>query len=327
METRILPINNESLDEAAGIIQGGGIVAFKTETVYGLGADAFNPEAVQKIFEAKGRPADNPLIVHAADKQMLYSVCIDVPSCGKQLIDRLMPGAITVVAYKNPIIPDIVTAGLDTVAVRIPSSEEALRFIQCAGIPIAAPSANSSSRPSPTNAGRVFEDLGGKIGLILDGGECEIGIESTVIDITVFPPVILRPGGVSQEVIEGIIGPVKVSQPSDRVRSPGQKYRHYAPKIPLVLFPPASSEAVTARYQANSKTGKKTAVLYCGVSNYPQDLIAISLGDDYADAARAFYETLRTLENDYDELLIEGFSDEGIGAALNNRLCKASSTE
>lgn len=324
MNTLILTIDDESLRIAADKIIGGEVVAFKTETVYGLGANAYDKEAVKKIFEAKGRPADNPLIVHVADAPMLLDVCEEISDKGKLIINRLMPGAITIVARKKNVIPDIVTAGLDTVAVRIPSSIEALRFIKSAGVPIAAPSANTSTRPSPTNAKRVYEDLNGKIGLILDGGGCEIGIESTVLDITVDPPAILRPGGVSQEDIESVIGKVNVSTHSGRVRSPGQKYKHYSPLVPLVLFQRGDTAAVIAWYRSNMVSGKKTAVLYSGVNNYPKDLISVSLGDSYSEAAHSLFEALRALENEYDEILIEGFTDEGVGAALNDRLKKAS---
>lgn len=327
MNTIVLPINDESLKIAAEMINSGEVVAFKTETVYGLGANAYDSKAVEKIFEAKGRPPDNPLIVHIIDAQMLSHVCEDISEKGKLIVNKLMPGAITIVVRKKKVIPDIVTAGLDTVAVRIPSSAEAIRFIKSAGVPIAAPSANTSSRPSPTNAKRVFEDLSGKIGLILDGGECEIGIESTVLDITVDPPVILRSGGVSQEDIERVIGKVNISMPTDRVRSPGQKYKHYAPLIPLILFPRGSIDAVMQRYRSNITDSKKTVVLYAGVNSYPKDITTVSLGDDYTEAAHSLYEALRALEVKYDEILIEGFNEEGVGAALNDRLIKASGSK
>jgi L-threonylcarbamoyladenylate synthase len=233
----------EALAEAGAVLRQGGLVAFPTETVYGLGANALDPVAVRKIFAAKGRPGDNPLIVHVAGRESLAGLVASVPELAWTLIDRFWPGPLTLVLLKAGQVPDGVTAGLPTVGVRMPAHRVALGLIAAAGVPVAAPSANRSGRPSPTTADHVREDLQGRVELILDGGPTGVGVESTVVDVTGPVPVLLRPGGVPLEDLRRVAGevavdPALVGQEVERPKSPGMKYTHYAPQAPLVLIEP-----------------------------------------------------------------------------------------
>jgi L-threonylcarbamoyladenylate synthase len=237
------PLHDAPLIERAGaVIRAGGLVAFPTETVYGLGADALNPDAVRRIFEAKGRPAWDPLIVHAADLEQLRLLVQELPPTAERLAQKLMPGPLTLVLPKASRVPDIVTAGRPTVAVRIPAHPVAQALIRASGTPIAAPSANRFGRPSPTNADHVMADLAGRIELVLDAGPTPVGVESTVINLTTHPPTILRPGGVARETIEQLIGRVRLLEEAmpegQPLPSPGTSPRHYAPRVPLLLCPP-----------------------------------------------------------------------------------------
>jgi len=228
-----LVLKPDEIKKASHIIISGGTVAFPTETVYGLGANALDSEAVAKIFRAKGRPADNPLIVHISSREMLNMVAKDIPAMAFELMDAFWPGALTIVLKRKNGVPDITTGGLDTVAVRMPDHEIALSLISEAGVPIAAPSANISGRPSPTKAEHVIKDMEGRIDAVIAGDECRLGVESTVIDLTVTPPALLRPGGQNIEEIIKIIGEVNVSEES--VKSPGMRYTHYSPRTKLIL--------------------------------------------------------------------------------------------
>ncbi|HHW13844.1 MAG TPA: threonylcarbamoyl-AMP synthase [Firmicutes bacterium] len=248
MRTELLRVEPARPDQAAlqwagEVLRQGGLVAFPTETVYGLGADALNPRAVRRIFAAKGRPADNPLIVHVAEREMLQGLVSGIPAVGRALMDRFWPGPLTLVLPKGERVPDEVTAGLPSVGIRMPDHDVALGLIAAAGVPVAAPSANRSGRPSPTTAAHVWEDLQGRVEIILDGGPTGVGVESTVVDVTGSVPVLLRPGGLPVEEIELVAGRVAVDpalqgKKVDRPRAPGMKYTHYAPRAPLTLVAP-----------------------------------------------------------------------------------------
>ena len=252
METLLLPATEESLALAAGLLRSGQLVAFPTETVYGLGADATNAEAVLSIFRAKGRPADNPLIVHIFDRSQLEGLCV-VPDEALPLMDAFWPGPLTLLFMKLSTVPDEVTAGLPTVAVRMPSHPVAASMLKACGLPVAAPSANSSGRPSPTLASHVLEDMQGKIPLILDGGPCDVGVESTVLDLCHGTPTILRPGGVTKEMLEsvlqsevGLAGSIlRPLGPDEQALSPGMRYKHYAPKATVTLVEGEESAVLT----------------------------------------------------------------------------------
>lgn len=331
----ILKANNLSIEKAAEIIKLGGIVAFPTETVYGLGANAFNEKAVAKIFLAKGRPSDNPLIVHISSSQddILGMITRDIPAIAGILIKKFWPGALTLILKKRKIIPNIVSGGLDTVAVRMPNNKTALKLIETAGTPIAAPSANISGRPSGTDAQTVFEDFGNNIDLILDGGPTKIGVESTVIDLTVSPPTILRQGGVTVEEIRDIIPKVAVmdySKPAFAQRfgvakAPGMKYRHYAPKARLVL--------VDNILEYLSAGGKTYAEKNVGILTTKENLInfnnmpnVISMGSrkNLKECSHNLFTCLRKFDKLEVSLIIcETFPKKGLGAAIMERLEKA----
>ena len=235
MQTKLLNFTDEHLQLAGELIRQGKLVAFPTETVYGLGANAFDEQAVLSTFTAKGRPSDNPLIVHIYDKSQVWQIAREVSADAQKIIDQIMPASITIVLPKRANVSDAITAGLDTVAIRMPKSAEARKFLEACQVPVTAPSANTSSRPSPTTWQRVAEDMDGKISAILCGEPCQVGIESTVLDLTHNEPLILRPGVVTPEQIESVLGkPVRVlTNPKEKVNSPGVKYKHYAPKVPI----------------------------------------------------------------------------------------------
>jgi len=325
MQTKVEKINAKSLNLAKKLILEGEIVAFPTETVYGLGANVFDEKAVKKIFEAKGRPSDNPLIAHVADFETIKLLATDISADAKKIIEHFMPGSLTVVLRKQKSVPDIVTANLDTVAIRMPSSAEARAFISACGVPIAAPSANLSSRPSPTIFKAVFEDMNGKIPLILAGNDCEVGIESTVLDMTT-EPTILRPGIITIEQIEKVLGK-KVNTYSDqnrKVNSPGIRYRHYAPTIPAALEMTGDVKKVLNFYDKLMSNGQK-AVILCleEYTNIFSGKNVYSLGKTEKDAANKFFLALRECEKNYD-YIIEMFcpkTEEGF--SVLNRMTKS----
>lgn len=298
-------------------------MAFPTETVYGLGANALNPQAVAAIFAAKGRPADNPLIVHVGDLVGLEQVAYQNPLAEK-LAAAFWPGPLTLVLPKKPLIPHIVSAGLPTVAVRIPGNPIALGLIQAAGLPLAAPSANTSARPSPTTALHVAEDLNGKIDLILDGGPADIGLESTVLDLSQSRPRILRPGGISREDLLPYLNEVEyASGQSDRPSSPGMKYLHYAPKGQVILG--ESRELADLWQQAQPLP---TLVLGWGESlaNLPPEARICPLGNrgDLDAYARNLFAAFRQADRDnIQRLIVEKVEEKGLGVAIMNRLHKS----
>ena len=336
MLTQLLPVTDESLLRAGELIRAGKLVAFPTETVYGLGADALDEGAVKSIFEAKGRPGDNPLIVHISDIGQLAPLIAGEPSeLAKRLMDACWPGPMTLIFPKSGAVPMAVTAGLDTVAIRYPAHPAARALIDAAQRPIAAPSANRSGRPSPTTAAHVLEDMDGRIPLILDGGPCEVGLESTVIDMTGDLPRILRPGGVTPERIAEICGGVRVDdavmrplKEGERPRSPGMKYRHYAPKGQLTIVE-GGQAAVEAKiielYDAALAQGQ-TPLILALEPHLPAygSRRTLSLGGNAAGMAHALFNALRDADAlGAEALFSESVPTDGVGLAVMNRLGRA----
>lgn len=327
----MLVLSSRDIKKAADIIKAGGTVAFPTETVYGLGANALDPKAVSKIFRAKNRPPDNPLIVHISSRDMLRMVARDIPVIAYRLIDQFWPGPLTIILKRRDIVPDITAGGLDTVAIRMPSNDIALALIKEAGVPIAAPSANISGRPSPTSAGHVIKDMGGRIDAIIEGGDCKIGVESTVIDLTVSPPALLRPGGLSLEEIIECIGEVAVLENS--VRSPGMRYTHYSPKTKLVLVEGESDfvrPEIKRLVNDLQKTGLKVGVIgtreTCEQIECNAKFILGSVNDLKEVAVRLFAGLRFLDESGVDIGIAEGgFPEIKEGRAIMNRLRKAAS--
>jgi L-threonylcarbamoyladenylate synthase len=319
--------NPEGLQEAAAVLRSGGLVAFPTETVYGLGADALNSNAVPKVFQAKGRPSDNPLIVHVASLEIAWHFVTEFSDKGLHLARRFWPGPLTLVAKRKSIVPDIVTAGLNTVAIRIPHHPVTLELLKIFGSGIVGPSANCSGRPSPTTAEHVAHDLDGKIDLILDAGPTLIGMESTVIDVTVDPPVILRIGGLSSEDIEKEIGETQRTSAIDMLRrSPGTRHRHYAPKARVVLVPQNDRKEFINQLKTMKNDGKTV-----GAITYSEELNTVDvttfhfiLSSSVDRYARDIFRALRDLDSfDVDCIIVEGVDEKGIGAAVMDRLMKA----
>ncbi|MBT3318379.1 MAG: threonylcarbamoyl-AMP synthase [Clostridia bacterium] len=322
----------ENIDRAAGVITDGGLVAFPTETVYGLGANALSADAVSRIFTAKGRPQDNPIIVHVNGMTMAEQIAVFTDKA-KDLADAFWPGPLSLVMEATGL-PSVVTAGLATVGVRMPDCDAALSLISAAGVPIAAPSANKSGAPSPTLAAHVQSDLGDKI-LVLDAGESSIGVESTVIDMTSSPPTILRPGAVTQQMIEQIIGKVDHAQAFEAAEelkpaSPGMKYRHYAPKAAVTVIEGnhiSVAESIKYLYDKDIKAGDKPLVMasrenkkYYG----PRDLVITGSIHSPEQAAKVLYSLLRDAdEKGYTSIYFEALPRVGIGFAVMNRIYKA----
>lgn len=331
--------NYKTIEKAGSIIKSGGLVAFPTETVYGLGANALDEKAVTKIFEAKGRPQDNPLIIHINYITDLQKYAYVQDDRVYKLLERFWPGPLTVVLKKRSIVPDIISAGLDTVAVRCPSHPIARALINSAGVPIAAPSANTSGRPSPTKASHVYSDLNGKIDMILDGGSCDIGVESTVLSLAAQAPVLLRPGGVTLEELEEVLGRVEtdraVFEKIDALRkvsSPGMKYRHYAPRAKVIAIT-GNDRAVIGYINKNlkNKTEKTGVLCYTGeekkfknadmVISYGKKKQPVTLTQNLFDALRAFDET------DVQLIFARCPGTKGLGLAVSNRIMKAAGFE
>ena len=329
-------IDKEVIREAGDILKKGGLVAFPTETVYGLGADALQEEAAKKTYEAKGRPSDNPLIVHIADYEDLKKIAVNIPAETDALVAHFWPGPLTMIFEKSDIVPYGTTGGLDTVAVRMPSDPVAAELIRAAGGFVSAPSANTSGRPSPTTAEHVLEDLGGKIDMVIDGGSVEIGLESTILDMTVEPPMILRPGAITADMFEEVIGPVSVdetilgSESKKPPKAPGMKYRHYAPKARLAIVEGDLREEILAIRQlayAASREGKKVGIIATDetLPFYKYGLVKdIGTRQNEKTIARNLYRILREFdEEDVDTIYSESFAMQGIGKAIMNRLEKA----
>jgi len=332
-ETKIIKIEKENflsaeLSEAGAFIASGALVAFPTETVYGLGANALDPAACAAIFAAKGRPADNPLIVHIAEAEDLAKIA-EPNQWSKKLAEACWPGPLTMILPKKDCVPDIVTAGLPSVAVRLPAHPIARELIRVSGCPIAAPSANTSTRPSPTLASHVAEDMCGRIEMIIDGGAADIGIESTVIDLTGEIPCILRPGRFSAEDLRPILGEVcyvsKDPKKSVRPASPGMKYTHYAPHGKVIA---ASAEKLAELFQKEQESKEKRMLILCAesVDSFPEDeeIFIISRREDLESYARNLFAAFRLADAKGAELIfVEKVAEEGLGIAIMNRLSKA----
>ncbi len=315
------------LDKPAKALFDGELVAFPTETVYGLGANALDSSAVKSIFAAKGRPQDNPLIVHIAEKDDIYPLVKSVPLVAEKILDKLTPGPITIILERSSIIPDEVTAGGNTVAIRIPESKIARELIKKARVPVAAPSANTSGRPSPTKAQHVAEDLLDKVSYIIDGGACRVGLESTVVDLTVTPPVILRPGGITHEELSKVIGEVLGYKAGDNDRtapkSPGMKYRHYAPKAKMTVF--MGDGCVDRIKKAINCIKEEKICVLTSENNEYENAITINCGKTPEEYSKNLFDALRKADNsDVDVIFAEfPFSHEGIATALYNRISKS----
>lgn len=341
MKTELRKVNSSHIDEkimeeAAEIIRSGGLVAFPTETVYGLGADALNARASERIYEAKGRPSDNPLIVHVAEFKALEQIAEDVPPEAKVLSDAFWPGPLTMIVRKNDRVPRETTGGMDTVAVRMPSHPVALELIRRSGGYIAAPSANTSGRPSPTLAEHVAEDMNGRIPMILDGGPVGIGIESTIIDLTEDIPMVLRPGYITPDMLREVIGEVRmdpgiIAADSDRKpKAPGMKYKHYAPRADMILID-GDEERVVEKINALAReaeaSGKKAGIIATDETKGRYDrgeVVSIGARQDEDAIARHLYRILRQFDDmEVDVIYSESFATPRIGQAIMNRLLKA----
>lgn len=336
METRVSSADEAVLAEASKLLAEGQLVAFPTETVYGLGANALNAQAVLNIFAAKGRPADNPLIVHIWNREQLAGIC-EVPKIAEKLMDAFWPGPLTMLMPRKSTIPDAVTAGLSTVAVRMPSHPVAAALLKQCNLPIAAPSANRSGKPSPTTAAHVLEDMQGIIPLIIDGGSCDVGVESTVLDICNGTPCILRPGGVTKDMLEKVVGEVRVAgsvlrplQEGEKALSPGMRYKHYSPDGQVTLVEGKEQQVVAALaklYQHASAAGHRTSVM-CFTEHmdalkdcHPHD---IGSRDKPEEVAHRLFDTLRRMDEEKMEAIFsEVVPPEGMGLAVMNRLGRA----
>ena len=341
MDTKLFSINSENPDkealyEAGGIIKKGGLVAFPTETVYGLGGDALNRESSKKIYAAKGRPSDNPLIVHICCMEDLAAIVTEVSEEAKALAAAFWPGPLTMIFEKTDKVPNETTGGLSTVAVRMPKDTIALEFIRQSGGYVAAPSANISGKPSPTQAKYVLEDMDGRIDAVIDGGEAVIGLESTIVDLTGEHPMILRPGYITKEMLEEVLGrvdeDVTMMQKTEGIKpkAPGMMYRHYAPKGMLTIISgdgPAVAKRINELTKEAMNYGKKTGVIATAenFSLYEADVIKNAGNrNDEATIARELYRILREFDDeDVEVIYSEAFPEGGIGQAIMNRLLKA----
>lgn len=341
MDTKIIRMDEENIDmlaiELAGsIIKSGGLVAFPTETVYGLGGDALNSSSSKKIYAAKGRPSDNPLIIHIVEMSALSRIVRKIPQAAYQLAEKYWPGPLTMIFDKAECVPLETTGGLNTVAVRMPSNQIAREFIRASGGYVAAPSANRSGRPSPTIAKYVIEDLAGRIDMIIDGGQADIGLESTIIDLTGSAPVILRPGYITEEMLRQVIGDVEADQTimeehtNQAPKAPGMKYKHYAPRGNLIIVEGEAgvvSAYINERLSAFRREGKRTGVIATDetAAGYLADSVK-SAGerDQEEQAAKCLFRILREFDDEkIDVIYAEGFRQKGVGQAVMNRLLKA----
>lgn len=324
MDTKYLQFNNADLLLAGELIRNGQLVAFPTETVYGLGANAFDVNAVASTYVAKGRPSDNPLIVHVYRKEQIYQVAREVNPDAEKIIDALMPASLTIVLPKRDIIDDCITAGLDTVAIRMPSSVEARDFLKACDVPVTAPSANVSGRPSPTTWQRVAEDMDGKISAILCGSPCEVGIESTVLDLSCEQPLILRPGVVTPNQIEKVLGKkvTVVTNPKSKVNSPGVRYKHYAPKVPMALNLDGDVEKIKSYCEQLKRQGYNVALLVENPEMFA-GYNAVCIGKTDEETARNLFENLRLLENQCDYIVASFSSKTAYAESILNRLIRS----
>ena len=341
METKVITIDQTSIDEevlrqAGKVIKNGGLVAFPTETVYGLGGDALNKESSRKIYEAKGRPSDNPLIIHVCSMEDLKPIVEEIPETVYRLAEAFWPGPLTIILKKSHLVPKETTGGLDTVAVRMPSHPVAQKFIQYAGGYVAAPSANVSGRPSPTKAKYVIEDMTGRIDMILDGDGIDIGLESTIVDMTGEKPIILRPGYITLDMLEKILGEVDVDKTildlncKEPPKAPGMRYRHYAPKGQLTIVEGQIEKTIEKINELTCKAhlkGEKVGIIGTEetADRYAGDSVkSVGKREDEESIARSLYTILREFDDeDVTVIYSESFSGCGMGQAIMNRLLKA----
>lgn len=343
MQTKIVTVTEENkeqtLKEAGSILKAGGLVAFPTETVYGLGGDGLNKDASAKIYAAKGRPSDNPLIIHIGDLRALDVLVKNRSKEADKLINAFWPGPMTLIFEKADIVPKETTGGLNTVAIRYPSHPLAMELLRDSGVYIAAPSANLSGRPSPTMAEHVIQDLEGRIDMILDGGSVDIGLESTIIDVSVTPPVILRPGYITEEMVEKVLSNITVDpatlkkrvQENFVAKAPGMKYKHYAPKGELTIVEGSTYQKVAEKINelvaADQKRGVKTAVIATKETKqlYNAPIVeVIGSREDEASIARGLFAILRQMDDlQVDTIYCESFDTKELGQAIMNRLLKA----
>lgn len=329
-------IDEQAIMQAGEIIRNGGLVAFPTETVYGLGGDGLNPDSSCKIYAAKGRPSDNPLIIHIYRMEDLDLLVKEIPDSAKKLAEAFWPGPLTMILPKADVVPKETTGGLDTVAVRMPSHKVALAFIKAAGGFVAAPSANLSGKPSPTLAKYVLEDMDGRIDMIIDGGDIAIGLESTIVDLTGDVPMILRPGYITLDMLKDVLGEVTMDPTlmdgdcKERPKAPGMRYRHYAPKGDMLIIegePEKVVEEINTLVKESRQKGYKTGVIATAenAEKYRADVVKVvgNRGDDTAIAA-SLYRILREFDDEeVDAIYSESFAADGIGQAIMNRLLKA----
>ena len=324
-------LTEQDIDQAAAILWDGGLLGIPTETVYGLGANGLNEEAVAHIFEAKGRPQDNPLILHIPSADHLERYCREIPLTAYQLAEAYWPGPLTMILKRKPIVPDVVTAGLDTVGMRCPSHPLCHAILEAADVPVAAPSGNTSGRPSPTTAAHMWEDMDGKIDAIVDGGPCSVGVESTIIDLTETPARLLRPGGITLEQLEAVLGEVAVDPAVTRLmgagekpKAPGMKYRHYAPKAPVTVVtgdPKKSAEYIAAHAAPGDGIICFDEFAPLFPSHYVEQL---GPAGDKGEQARHIFDALRFFDHTPVKTIWAQCPDaSGIGLAISNRLNKA----
>lgn len=333
MKTEIIRIDSENqkgaAEKAAKLLREGALVAIPTETVYGLGANALDENAVKSIFQAKGRPQDNPLIVHISEIEEIYNLVKNFPESARKLAAKFWPGPMTLILKKSSKVPDTVTAGLDTVAVRLPRNETARAIIKQAGVPVAAPSANLSGSPSPTDAQSVYDDMNGRIPLIIDGGRCEVGVESTVISLIGEKAKILRPGGVTAQQIRDVLGDVEIDKAvlnevskDEKVSSPGMKYKHYAPKTKVVIV---KGDDSSYRRFLNEQTGKFGALCFEEDAKYLKcKFVTYGKSTNPDSQSAALFSALRQADNlGVDVIFARYPNEEGIGLAVLNRLLRS----
>lgn len=342
MKTKIYKITEDNMNidiivEAGDVIKNGGLVVFPTETVYGLGANALDEDAVKKIFQAKGRPQDNPLIVHVSDFDEIKPLVDEIPESAEKLMKKFWPGPMTIILKKSGLVPSATSAGLDCVGIRMPSDKIARALIKASGVPIAAPSANISGRPSPTEIESCIEDLSGKVEMIIGGKKCDVGVESTVIDCTVSPSCVLRPGGITLEMIKTVeedvyIDPAIMKKPEENLvpKAPGMKYRHYAPKAPVKIIQGDIKKTVAKINEMVQNYIDDNQNVGIIATDETKDLynkgIVVSLGrrSNMDEIARNLFETLRSFDDkDVSLILSESFEEKGVGIAVMNRLKKA----
>ncbi|MHB0740242.1 L-threonylcarbamoyladenylate synthase [Peptostreptococcus stomatis] len=318
----------------ASMLASGKTVIFPTETVYGLGANALDEEAAAKIYQAKGRPSDNPLLVHVADKEDVYDLVENIDNRAKLLMDRFWPGPLTIVFKKKDIIPDRTSGGLDTVAIRMPSDQVARDLIRQAGVPIAAPSANISGRPSPTKPEHIIRDMDGRVDGILVGGPCNYGVESTIVDLSGDVAMVLRPGSITLEMLGEVLGQVnldpslKNKDDNIRAKAPGMKYKHYSPQAQVYIVRAGDQEDFARRVDFlcvdNAKKGLKTGVLTRSSDQHPYQAQVFDLGESDAEVAKNLFDSLISLDREsIDIAYVPYFEEEGLGVAIMNRLKKA----